>query len=604
MTNSFYIKSIKSISNSGKESKIDFIDGFNLVHGPSNTGKTLILKSIDFLFGAEKFEGLPNQKYLEMEIDCKPGIIKLRRNIDENKSKVHVTSNVSGIESGEYSTGHAKQSLSDLLLRIIGIEEQPIKIVRNEDFKTQNLTWRTFLHMFFLKESEILREESILAAKPNSANTAFRSALLFLITGQNQDHLEREESPENIKLKNQAIKNYVNRKLEEISKIESQISEPIQRIDKQDIEKQLHEALLQINYNNSKLTQLVDENRILTKKNNALFNKREENSLSIRNFRELVNQYKIDASRLSLILDGQEAFHNHKNEKTCPFCDSKIIDGYDSFDLDNVVREYENLKIKSDDLEATISFLVDEERSIDSELEKNQNVINENSAQINEILNPSIRKLEATIKEYSAFLKLLTEKETLQKMGDNWIQDLSSMDDKELSDNKYKPIDRYPRNFFSTMANILTNLLDTCSFPNLSTARFDKSTLDVVINGETKASQGKGYRAYLNSIVALATQNYLYEYGVYTTPLFIVDTPLLGLDEIIQEHNGDAANVSNMRLSFYKYLIEIGNQRQVIVIDNNKDLPEINFEQENIHNIEFTKSKTFGRYGFLSGIFD
>lgn len=604
MTNSFFIKSIKSISNSGKESKVDFVDGFNLVHGPSNTGKTLILKSIDFLFGAEKIEGLTNQKYLEMEIDCKPGIVRLRRNIEENKSKVQVTSNVDGIDSGDYSTGHAKKSLSDLLLRIIGIKEQPIKIVKNEDFKTQNLTWRTFLHMFFLKESEILREESILAAKSNSANTAFRSALLFLITGQNQSHLEREESPESIKLKNQAVKNYVNRKLTEISKLESQISEPIQGINKQDVEKRLHEALIQISYNNSQLTQLVEENRALTKKNNALFNKREENSLSIRNFRELVNQYEIDASRLSLILDGQEPFHNHKNETTCPFCDSKIIDEHDSFDLNDVVREYENLKIKSDDLKATISFLVDEESSIDSELEKNKNVIDENSIQINEILNPSIRKLEATISEYNNFFKLLTEKETLQKMGSNWIQDLSSIDDEELSDNKYKPIDRLPKTFFSTMGNILAKLLETCSYPNLSTVRFDKSTLDIVINGETKASQGKGYRAYLNSIVALATQNYLYEYGVYPTPFFIVDTPLLGLDEIIQEHIADAANINNMRLSFYKYLIEIGSQRQVIVIDNNKDLPEINFEQENIHNIEFTKSKTFGRYGFLNGIFD
>lgn len=604
MINSFYIKSIKSVSNDGIESKIDFIDGFNLVHGPSNTGKTLILKSIDYLFGLKKIEGLTNQKYIEMEIDCKPGIVQLKRNIKGKTSKVQVISTVRNIESGEYSTGRAKRSLSDLLLKLIGIEDLPIKIIRNEKFETHNLTWRTFLHMFFLKESEILREESILEAKPNTANTAFRSALLFLITGQNQDHLEKEESPESIKLKNQAVKNYVNKKLIEISELESKIAEPINGINKQDVEKRLHEALLQINYNNARLNKLVDENKNLTRENNVLFNKREENSLSIRNFKELVKQYEIDASRLSLIIDGKEPFHNQKKETTCPFCDSRLIDENDSFDLDSIIREYENLKIKSDDLKETVSFLIEEENAIDYELEKNQKIINENSTQINYILNPSIQNLKKTISDYNSFFNLLTEKETLQKMVSNWNQDLSSMDDKEISENKYKPLDRFPENFFETMSNILKNLLEDCSYPNFNTARFDKSTLDVVINGETKASQGKGYRAYLNSIVALAIQEYLYKYGTYPTPFFIVDTPLLGLDEIIQEQKADAENVSNMRLSFYKHLVEIGKQRQVIVIDNNKDLPEIDFEKERIHSIEFTKSKDVGRYGFLIGLFD
>lgn len=604
MKNSFYIKSIKSVSNDGIESKIDFIDGFNLVHGPSNTGKTLILKSIDYLFGVEKIEGLTNQKYIEMEIDCKPGIVQLKRNIKEKKSKVQVISTVRNIESGEYSTGRAKRSLSDLLLKLIGIEDFPIKIVKNEYFKTNNLTWRTFLHMCFLKESEILREESILEAKTKTGNTTFRSALLFLITGQNQDILEKEESPESIKLKNQAVKNYVNKKLVEISRLESQIDEPIKGINKQDVEKRLNEALLQINYNNAKLNKLVNENKNLTRENNVLFNKREENSLSIRNFKELEKQYEIDASRLSLIIDGQEPFHNHKKETTCPFCDSRIIDENLSFDLDNIIREYENLKIKSDDLIETISFLIEEENTIDSELEKNQIVINENSTQINDILNPSIQNLKKTIRDYNSFFNLLTEKETLQKMVSNWNQDLSSMDDKEISDNKYKPLDRFPKNFFKTMSNILETLLEDCSYPNFNTARFDKSKLDVVINGETKASQGKGYRAYLNSIVALAIQEYLYKYGTYPTPFFIVDTPLLGLDEIIQEQKADAENVSNMRLSFYKHLVEIGNQRQVIVIDNSKDLPEIDLDEPNINTVEFTKSETNGRYGFLKGISD
>lgn len=79
---------------------------------------------------------------------------------------------------------------------------------------------------------------------------------------------------------------------------------------------------------------------------------------------------------------------------------------------------------------------------------------------------------------------------------------------------------------------------------------------------------------------------------------------MLGLDEVIEEKNTTSKNVGDMRTSFYKYLIKTGKQRQVIVIDNNKDLPEIDFEKPNINTIEFTKSETNGRYGFLKGICD
>lgn len=223
---SFYIKSIKAVSKDNTVSTINFINGFNLVHGPSNTGKTLVLNTINYLFGSEKLEGLLNQEYVAMEIECGKESISLKRYIHKDKSKVYVSSSALEIESGVYSTNSkAKNKLSDIFLKLIGMDTFPIKIIKNENFMTQKLTWRSFLHMFFLQESEIVRNESILLPKANTAKTAFYSSLIYLINGENQEVLEKEESPENIKLKNEAIKNYVNNKLHEISMQESKISE-------------------------------------------------------------------------------------------------------------------------------------------------------------------------------------------------------------------------------------------------------------------------------------------------------------------------------------------------------------------------------------------
>lgn len=49
----FYISKITAFRNGHCESTIQLKDGLNIIYGPSNTGKSLILKYIDFIFGSE-----------------------------------------------------------------------------------------------------------------------------------------------------------------------------------------------------------------------------------------------------------------------------------------------------------------------------------------------------------------------------------------------------------------------------------------------------------------------------------------------------------------------------------------------------------------------
>ncbi|WP_040408019.1 AAA family ATPase [Allofustis seminis] len=605
MAKYFYIKSIQSISKKGKISKVDFVNGFNLIHGPSNTGKTLILKCIDYLFGASKVDGLDNQDYLVIDLVCENGFIQIKRYLEENKNKVYLTSSIPDIESGEYPlVSKTKTTLSDIFLTLLGIDQLPIKVIKNENFATQNLTWRTFLHIFFLKESEILREGSILDSKTNTSLTAFRSSLLFLINGEDQAPLEKEESPDSIKLKNQAVRAYVNNKLKKISEEESKISENLKNISKEEAEKHLNDALHQVNYNNDALSKITQENKRLTEENTSLFVEREENSVSIRNFKELIAQYKIDLNRLSFIVEGHKPMHTHEEETSCPFCDAKMTKEDDLVNLESVATELKNIQIKLKDLTATLELLEEEDIALEKKINSNHNTINQNSYRINKILAPAIKELEDTIREYNTYFNLQTEKATLRKMASEWNEDLSDYDDDKIEDNKYKPLDRLPKEFFRNMSTILETNLEKCSFPHLSSARFDKTTFDVVINGEPKSSQGKGYRAYLNSIVSLSMLEYLDINARYPIPLFIVDTPLLGLDEAIAEKQATEANLYNMRYAFYKFLIEIGNHKQIILIDNNKNLPKVDWKEYSLHTVEFTKNESFGRYGFLEGVTD
>lgn len=59
-----------------------------------------------------------------------------------------------------------------------------------------------------------------------------------------------------------------------------------------------------------------------------------------------------------------------------------------------------------------------------------------------------------------------------------------------------------------------------------------------------------------------------------------------------------------MRIALHHYFKTASSFGQIIISDNNRDLPEISFNAEIINFIEFTKSKTIGRYGFINGVID
>ncbi len=153
------------------------------------------------------------------------------------------------------------------------------------------------------------------------------------------------------------------------------------------------------------------------------------------------------------------------------------------------------------------------------------------------------------------------------------------------------------RDVFESKLNMeLKGLLQECNYLNFTGARFDSSDYDVVVNGHMKKSQGKGFRAFLNTILAIAIQNCLSEYDNYIPGLLVVDSPILSLkekeDHIVEEHTSDT-----MKTGLFKYLLNNQGTRQTIIIEN--EIPDLDYSGAHIE--EFTKDEKRGRYGLISG---
>ncbi len=170
----FYIKNI-TVSGVGKEdSVIDFIDGFNIISGPSNTGKTLVLKCIDFLFGSDAIPfNVKSTGYnmVAMTVVSEGKILTARREIVINKinNRIIVDSDIPEIESGNYSATKGKRSVNvHLWPKLIGIKPGQTIVGKISTGKRHALTWRSILHMFLIKSENVIKERSILLPSQNT----------------------------------------------------------------------------------------------------------------------------------------------------------------------------------------------------------------------------------------------------------------------------------------------------------------------------------------------------------------------------------------------------------------------------------------------------
>lgn len=105
----FYISKITARGSGKKDSVIDLQPGLNIIQGRSNTGKTCIIKCIDFCFGskAKPFDESLGYDSIEMELHTPKGRVSITRMLGKNK--VDVITEVPGFESGTYDLKPTKK---------------------------------------------------------------------------------------------------------------------------------------------------------------------------------------------------------------------------------------------------------------------------------------------------------------------------------------------------------------------------------------------------------------------------------------------------------------------------------------------------------------
>ena len=106
----FYIKRITLVTGNGLQSYVEFNAGLNIIYGESNTGKSLIVDCIDYMFGASehRFDPKLDLKEIRILLDVEGYSLTMTRKIDS--TDFEVSSSVPGIDSDTYKQENLKKA--------------------------------------------------------------------------------------------------------------------------------------------------------------------------------------------------------------------------------------------------------------------------------------------------------------------------------------------------------------------------------------------------------------------------------------------------------------------------------------------------------------
>ena len=595
----FMIKKLRVFGAGKIDGVVEFTDGLNIIQGRSNTGKTWILRCINYLFGSDKKPYTSATGYTDIEgifVTERYGEITMTRKLDEQI--VTVVSDNEAVENGEYATDYKKKNvryLNDLWLRILGLDET-IEVPKNAYYSRERMSWRNVAGVFYVDEDEISKATSIVVKGNNYEDTPLLSSLLFLLTGNCKKNVAEILNPAKAAVRREGILEYIDERTNALKQQRVSYIMQLEELSGVDIEAETQALTEHIQDVQQDINELVEENKAIAQHLSEYAQRDANCRILLGRYESLISQYKADLQRLDFISKGEKAVQGLPSNSVCPFCGGEVHPDEDDSYMEAINAEIKRIASELTVIAATVKSVQEEQTDIQSSIEG----LELRRAEINQALAERNR----TIQDYRAGLQRYRDYTTIQNGIDFVNNQLAVLGEKRVSEMNpeknpplYHPKKVFEEEIGTDFTTLLNNILKECNYRLGGYANWDFSSFDILVDGEPKSDdQGQGYRSFLNSVVAMMLYEYFNKDGVHIKPGFlIIDTPLLGLDEDIEGLDKDT-----IRNGLYEYFLNHQGSGQLIIVDNLNAVPNIDFEARGINVVTYHKNERDGHiYGFM-----
>ena len=594
--------------------EILFQPGLNVIYGSSETGKSLIVESIDFMLGQkDPVRDVPERKgydriRLGIESADWPPLI-LDRSVEGGRFHAYEESISEGDPQTEPKTlrwqhsATRKDTLSFFLLERTGLTSKVLR--RNAAGKTRSLTFRDLARICVVNDEEIDKRGSPFVTGQVISATPEYAAFKLLLTGVDDSALisasevsgHRNQEGGKIELLDQMIE-AIQAELDEEGADEEELKDQLNRIDA--IIKEQNTALEDVQ---KSLDVLLERRAQSAKELRSRKARLSEIDELTRRFRLLDSHYRTDLNRLEAIHESGSLFI-HLELKPCPLCGSLPGDQHLETECEGnteaVVQaaDAEMAKIKRlrRELNDTVVSLEEESEEINESLAGFQEKYNACETELSNITAPSVARERASYNQLVS--KRADVQITLEKISrfKRLIEQRAEIESEEIESPSSSTTTRtqISKSVLNDFSKTIERILEEWHFPNAGRVFFDEGKRDFQIAGKDRGSTGRGLRAITHAAVTIGLMEFCREHGLPHPGFVVLDSPLLAYWK--PEGEEDDLRGTDLDEMFYRYLLGLHDENQVIIIEN-KHPPD--FVSKEGYVTVFTKNPHHGRYGFF-----
>jgi predicted ATP-dependent endonuclease of OLD family len=203
------------------DATLHFEKGLNIVAGASDTGKSFILDTIDYMMGAGKsLEGLDELEkfdtlYMEIRTFESELAYTIKRDLEGGSFYIKLGSIAQNGDEVKYaprSSSTNEQNISSFLLGLVGLNS--IQLTCSDSTKkTRKLSFRDVAHITLINEVKMFTKDSPLLSGNPATKTAERSFFEYLISQTDSSQVIKVEKEEIRKTRLNAQIEYVKSRL-------------------------------------------------------------------------------------------------------------------------------------------------------------------------------------------------------------------------------------------------------------------------------------------------------------------------------------------------------------------------------------------------------
>lgn len=608
--NRFYIKKLIVAGGGHEATVLEFAPGVNFILGPSNTGKSLVMDCIDYVFGFTPKKNHPSKivdnchgyERIILHLATKNGTVTLNREIGRNI--IMVGGDDPTVQCGEYRVGHkAKNSINTLYLHLLGIDETHLVRSSETGNKTQELTWRSMLHLFFIRQADVARESSPLIAPGSIGYTASAAVLLFLLTGKDANNLTPAEDPAISEAKRNALIGYIRNKAGDFARQRNSLESHLRSDNAANPHVNVEQTQNRIAELQAQINTAVAESRQVMSQIYELNGKLSESRTVEHNFLVLRQQYQADIRRIGFIVEGAASNSPVSRKVKCPICGEEKEWSPDLSFVAASAAELESIK-------KHLCELGDAQRSVEKQqesilhainlLEEKKNAIDK---RITEQLQPELEAFERELEKQLMLIRLKSQLDLIRHNEAQYKKELFDLETEEIpTPVKHSVFDDFDYELVFGFEEKLREILQASKIGGAASARLNMENFDIEIDGNKKSvSMGGGFCGILNTITTLAMSGYLIELERNAPGFYAVDSSLTQLSEAEHKEKSDT-----IKQNFIEYLLAHAHERQILFVEQTKRMPFIPDETQDgsVHVIRFTRNRDEDRYGFLNDVYN